>query len=262
VVGPALDGLPGYRRRLRVTPATGRVMAELEDDNHCMAVTLEHADGVITDVRAEQDRAPWTTCGGAMPVLRQTFEGVRLSEVARRGEKTANCTHLYDLVELAAAHAGDAKPTVFDILAADPVAGRRAIELRRNGETVMRWAEDDGRLTEPADLAGLTLFELRPWIDSLDARRREEARVLRWGAIVATGRLLPFEEQSDATRMAPSCYSFQPQRAVLARRIGEVRDFSTGSAEPLDRRGTRDPQPAARPPRAIETPKESHHEHE
>ena len=42
---PVLDVLPGYRRRFRVTPGPGQVTSELEDDNHCMAVTLRHQDG-------------------------------------------------------------------------------------------------------------------------------------------------------------------------------------------------------------------------
>lgn len=235
--GPALDDLPGYRRRFRVTPGEGWVRSELEDDFHHMRVILRHADGVATGVEAEMVRAPWTTCPGAQARLAQTFTGVPLAQFAgRNGDKPTNCTHLHDLATLAAAHAGDSGPLVYDILAEDPVDGRRRIELRRDGEPAMCWVEQDGRLVEPPEAAGLTLLQLRPYIDGLDARRREEARVLRWGAIVAHGRAIPLADQSDATKMPPTCFTFQPENKVVAVRVGEIRDFSQGGEAPLEPR--------------------------
>ena len=95
----------------------------------------------------------------------------------------------------------------------------------------------DGRIVEPAELAGTMLMKLRPWIDTLDPQRQEEARVLRWGTMAANGRTASIEDQSDATRMqSGSCYTFQPHNAVNARRVGQIRDFSTGAAHPLDKR--------------------------
>ena len=232
----SLDALPGYRRRFRVTPGAGWVTSELEDDMHCMAVTLRHEGGVVASVAAEQDRAPWTTCPGAVAQVEQTFTGVPLAAFGARGEKTANCTHLYDLAQLAAAHAHDRQPLVYDMLVSDPIEGRRRLELRRDGAPVMRWVEENGRFVEPADLAGLSLMDMRPWIDGLAPERQEQARLLRWGGMVAHGRTMPLEDQSDAARLPPNCYTLQPRRAVDARRVGEMRDFSAGTASPLDRR--------------------------
>jgi hypothetical protein len=235
----ALDTLPGYRRRFRVVPGEGWVRSELEDDYHHMWVTLRHAGGVITAVEPEMVRAPWTTCPGALARLQQTFTGVALAEApTRMSEKATNCTHLHDLATLAAAHAGDRAALTYDILAEDPVNGRRRIELRRNGEAVMQWLEQDGRLIEPAEAAGLTLLQLKPFIEGLDAEGREQARILRWGAIVAHGRAIPLEDQSDATRMPPTCFTFQPETKVKARRVGEIRDFSASGEQPLEPRRT------------------------
>lgn len=232
---PALDDLPGYRRRFRVTPGEGWVLSELEDDFHHMRVTLRHAGGLVTGVEAEMVRAPWTTCPGAKARLVQTFTGVPLAEFpGRNGDKPTNCTHLHDLATLAAAHAGDGAPLVYDVLAEDPVDGRRRIELRLNGEAAMQWLEEDGKLVEPPEAAGLTLLQLRAYIDGLDALRQEEARVLRWGAIVAHGRAIPLANQSDATKMPPTCFTFQPENKVKAVRVGEIRDFSQGGAAPLE----------------------------
>lgn len=230
---PTLDQQPGFRRRFRVTTGPGWVRSEVEDDYHHMTVTLRHADGVVTTVEPIQHRAPWSTCPGAVEQLRQTFDGVALAGFVARGDKTANCTHLYDLALLAAAHATDAEALVYDILASDPVDGRRVVELRRNGVRQLGWTEQDHHIIEPADLAGLKLDQLRPWIDSLDAQGQEGARLLRWGAILAHGRSIPLDRQSDANRMPPNCYTFQPQRKGDARRIGVIKDFSLGTAQPL-----------------------------
>jgi hypothetical protein len=40
--------------------------------------------------------------------------------------------------------------------------------------------------------------------------------------------------QSDASRMPPSCYTFQPERAAVATRIGKIMNFSDGTVQPLD----------------------------
>ena len=233
----ALDDLPGYRRRFRVTPGEGWVRSEMEDDYHHMRVTLRHEGGVVTTVEPEMVRAPWTTCPGAVARLQETFAGRPLADFpALNSEKATNCTHLHDLALLAAAHAADAQPLVYDVRASDAVAGRRLIQLRRNGELAMDWVEQGGKLVEPAAAAGMTLLQLRPFIDSLDAEGQEQARVLRWGAVVAHGRAIPLENQSDATRMPPTCFTFQPENKIRAVRVGEIRDFSQGSEEPLEPR--------------------------
>ncbi len=230
-----LDQLPGFRRRFRVTPGQGRVQTEVEDDFHCMSVIVYHDGVVATSIEPEMRRAPWTTCPGAVEQLKQTFTGVALKDFSIRGEKKINCTHLHDLTILAAEHALDEAPTVYDILVSDPINGKRRAELLCNAETVLSWIEADFELLEPVEVAGLTLGNLRIWTDTLDPAKRRAAKLLQWGTMIANGRTIPMERQSDATKMPPNCYTFQPDRAVVAKRIGEIREFSNGSAEPLDR---------------------------
>jgi hypothetical protein len=231
----SIDTLPGYRRRLRVSPALDRVVSELEDDYHCMKVTLHHDGKLVTAIEPDVTRAPWTTCPGAAAVLAQTFTGVALDAFGERGQKRANCTHLHDLAVLAAAHAFDPQPLVYDILVSDPIEGRRRAELWRDGASVLGWVHVQGRIVEPAHLAHLTLDNMRDWIDSLGRPQQEPARLLRWGTMVANGRTIPMEKQSDARQMrAGSCYTFQPHRMNQAKRIGAVRDFSDGTTQPLD----------------------------
>jgi hypothetical protein len=217
-----------------VTPAAGRVSSEVEDDYHCMGVTIHHDGRIATRIESVMQRIPWTTCPGAVAQLEQTFTGVPLDGFAVRGQKKANCTHLHDLAVLAAAHAADSGPLVYDLLVSDPVDGRRRAQLRRNGTWVLGWTVADGRILEPAELAGVAFDNMRSWVDSLDPQGQEAARLLRWGTILAHGRTISWERQSDSSRLPiGNCYTFQPERAAVAKRVGIIRDFSQGP-QPLE----------------------------
>jgi hypothetical protein len=224
-----LDSLPGFRRRFIVTPESHQVRIEVEDDYHCMGVTIAHDGKTATKVEAVIQRAPWTTCPGAVAMLKTTFTGVALDGFVARGEKRTNCTHLHDLAVLGATHAFGRDQLVYDILVSDPVDGKRHAELRRDGVTVLAWTLVAGRIVEPAELAGVALDNLRSWIDSLDPLQQEAARLLRWGTILAGGRTIPWEKQADTRRLpVGNCYTFQPERLPQVKRIGVIRDFSQG----------------------------------
>jgi hypothetical protein len=232
-----LENLPGFRRRFSITPRGRRVEAEVEDDFHCMRLTVHHDGTRATSLEPEMVRAPWTTCPGAVEQVKKTFTGVALDQFPQRAdEKAHNCTHLYDLALLAGAHARDARPTVYDILVADPVDGVARAELRLNGTPVLGWRYAGLKIVAPKHLEGMSLDKMREWIETLDPATAEAARILRWGSFLAHGRVIPMEKQSDAGRMPANCYTFQPERARVARRIGVIRDFSQGGAQPLDRR--------------------------
>ena len=224
---------PGYHRTIRVIPAAGQVTAMLEDDMHCMGVTLRHDGESVLAVEPVTQRAPWDTCPGAAAKLIATVAGLPLRDVTARRDKQQNCTHLHDLAVLAAAHAGDTAPMEYQLSVSDPVDARRMLEIRRDGSSLHRWTEQGGTITDPPAIAGRTLFTLRDWIAGLDGEAREAARLLQWGAIVAHGRTIPIAQQSRASDIPPNCYTFQPERAVHARRIGALRDFSDGVHQPL-----------------------------
>jgi hypothetical protein len=229
-----LDALPGFRRRLRVTPSPGRVIAALEDDYHCMAVVLHHDGTVVTGVESVMERVPWTTCPGAPAVLAATFTGVALADVPARGQKKANCTHLHDLTVLAAAHAGEADAILYEIMTCDPVDGLAVAEIRRDGVPLLQVAHRNHLMEAPAAIAGLSIMKLRDWIEGLDGPQREAAKLLQWGAILANGRLIPMERQSTASRVPPNCFTFQPDNAAIAIRVGTVIDFTAAPLTPLD----------------------------
>lgn len=228
-----VQSLPGYRRRILIEPRPGAVAAMLEDDIHCLAVILRHDGERVTAVEPDTARMPWTTCPGAAAKLVETFSALPLTEVTARREKKQNCTHLHDLAVLAAAHAHDMAPLEYRISASDPVDGWRVLELTVSDGRHMRWEEQDGLLTAPESARGVPVMLLRDWISALPEEEQEAARVLQWASLVAHGRTMPLEEQSDAAALPANCYTFQPERAVLADRVGERFDFSETGREPL-----------------------------
>jgi hypothetical protein len=223
-----------FHRNVAILPGPHAVSAWVEDDYHHMGVTLRHDGESVTGVDAEMVRVPWTTCPGARAQLAATFTGVPLAGVAARGDKQANCTHLHDLLVIAADHAGDTAPIRYEIEVTDAVDGVRIAGIRRDGVLVLRIVERDKLVVEPEGAAGRTLFQLGEWIASLDRPGREAARLLRWAAIIAHGRAIPIADQSDATRMPSNCFTFQEGRKQQAVRVGRVIDFSTGERQPLD----------------------------
>lgn len=233
-MGQVADPAPAFHRHVLITPAPGAVSAWVEDDYHHMGVVLRHDGQTIVGVEADMVRAPWSTCPGAVRQLAETFTGALLDEAATRGEKQLNCTHLHDMAMIAAAHARDTTPTRYAITVSDAVDGVRIAEISRDGTPVLHLVERANLVEAPAEAAGKNLFQLGDWIASLDEPSREAARLLRWAAIIAHGRAIPMERQSDATRMPSNCFTFQPGRKERAQRVGVIRDFSVGALRPLD----------------------------
>ena len=234
----------GYRRRILIEPAAGQVTAELEDDYHRMVVTLFHRDGVVTRVDCAMKRSPWTGCPGAMQRLQETFTGVALIDVSRRGEKSTNCTHLHDLALFAAAHAKEKKAVAYDMHCSvsddGTLGGRRKARLRRNGIELLSWVLDGTVFVTPEPLAGSSLMELGGYVATLGKESAEAVRILRWAAIVGLGRMMELPADVPATGFASaSCYNFQPERAGNSfRRPGADVDFSRDGMEPLAERSS------------------------
>ena len=227
--------MPGFRRRVLIEPNAGVVTAALEDDWHRMAVSLQHQDSRITGITSRMDRAPWTTCPGATEQLALTFTGACLAAIARRGERTSNCTHLYDLALLAARHAGDTIATTYDIEVADPQDGQRTATLRQDRVLVFEWVLSNDRLLTPSALAGRRLTEMGDWISSLQADQQESARLLRWATMMSFGRQMVIPDHSSGERFAfGACFTLQPNRAGNATRLphGQI-DFSQNGRIPL-----------------------------
>ncbi len=225
---------PAFNRAIVIQPSPGEVTALVEDDLHHMAVTLGHDGETITAVEGRMIRAPWSTCPGAALVLAQTFTGARLADTAQVGAKRQNCTHLFDMAVLAAAHALDARSTRYDLRVEDPFEGVRHMVIHRDGREQMAWTERDRRFVAPGPIAGMGYKDMGDWIASLDPAHEEMARLLRGVAVISHGRQIPMELQSDAMRIPPNCHTFQPGQRERARRVSGIHDFTTAIHGPLD----------------------------
>ena len=226
---------PAFHRTVLIEPRDSMVLASVEDDYHHMRVALHHDGERVTRVEATMIRAPWSTCPGAQAALCDTFTGMALADIVATGGKRMHCTHLFDLTLWAAAHVADSHDTRYATEVTDPVDGERRLRLMSDTAPAMEWIERDGKLAEPGELAGKSLFEIREWIAGESHQVAEKAKILRWAGILAHGRQIPLARQSDASRMPPNCFTFQPERAAQADRVGEIRDFSGLSSHPLDR---------------------------
>lgn len=225
---------PGFRRRIIILPEQCRVTAALEDDIHCMAVTLQHDGDVIAGVTSEMERWPWLNCPGAMAVLERTFIGMPIRSADPRASKKLNCTHLYDLAELAVSHASDRGSTVYDIAVSDPVARRNRAELWLNGEPRLAFDLFDDVVQSPEAAKGLHLLHLREWTTSLSGDEREWARILQWVSLISHSRQMDWTlGEIPDPQMAPSCFNYQPESRQTTRRVGPRYDFSQGGREPL-----------------------------
>jgi len=231
----------GFRRRILIEPAPGKVCAELEDDYHRMVVSLAHEDGVVTEVSSEMKRAPWTTCPGAMRQLQQTFTGVALADFIARGERTSNCTHLHDLAIFAAAHHAETAPIAYEIFVTDPAMGMRRARIWRNGAAMLDWTLEHDRIAAPEALAGLRVTEIGGWIAGQGRDLKEAARILRWATILAQGRQMEIPAHISGEVFAQgNCYTFQPETAKLATRLANADvDFSAPGAAPMADRADR-----------------------
>ncbi|WP_158241459.1 DUF2889 domain-containing protein [Novosphingobium sp. TH158] len=229
-----VDQQPGFRRRFHVLPSQRSVTSRLEDDVHRMAVTLEHDGERVTAVTALTERAPWNICPGAVAKLEADWLGVPLERQERALDKKANCTHLFDLAELALRHVHDAGETLYEIYVSDPVDGVNELLLRRNGEDRQHWQAKDDVVSSPEAAAGLPLIGLRSWITTLSGDARAEARMLQWAGLVAHGRLIPWETEKTLRALPGSCFASQPERYDQCERVGDRVDFSTeGARAPL-----------------------------
>jgi hypothetical protein len=212
--------------------------AGLEDDFHRFLLRLTHTDDIVTGLETEAVRYPWSTCPAAGPFLIEQTLGQSLQRLASL-DPHSHCTHLFELLVLCAAHAGDSHPTRFDIRVPDRQHDRTWATLSENGQEVLRWEVDGTLIAGPGDWAGRDLRQLSRWKGSLPKLLAERATLLRRGLHISNGRssrALGINRAADlgAARMG-ACFTYQMPRALHALRSsdGGSRDFSRLGTEPL-----------------------------
>ncbi len=228
---------PGFSRRIVLSPSRDWIGAALEDDAHSFWFRLDHAEGRITAVAGKALRHPWSACPGAVNKLEAELPGARLEDIAARDPRE-DCTHLFDLAILCAAHAADTAPLRFDMTVADRVEGGTTATLAENGVDRMMWRIDGLEIMEPEPFAGRDLRRLSQWKRELSPENAERAALLRRTVFVSGVRRFvpqPGEYAADQgpTRMG-ACYNYQLPQAQDSTRIADwQKDFSESGLQPL-----------------------------
>ena len=246
VLDPSRYGEGIYRRRIRLaTTAPGVVRAELEDDYHHFRCTLTHADGVITGCEGEAVRHPWTTCPGAMGLLRSlvgTPLDARSTSIFGRVRGNEHCTHLVDLAGLAIAHAYAGRTErQYDLTVPDRVGTRCEPVLERDGEVLLHWVVDGVTIEDPPPFASVGVTGgFREFVErELDVDIAEAAVVLRRGTMISWGRSMQLDDVTVAVElgdtMLGSCHTFTVGTAEHAeRKRGSTWDFTAAPDRLLD----------------------------
>lgn len=221
-----------FRRRIRLIAAPGAVRAALEDVAHAMRLVLRHDGGRITAIEPEFRRIPLTTCGGAADPLR-AFVGLPLATPLRRllaeHNPRAHCTHIYDLAQLAMAHALRGGVRQYDVEVPDEHPGPVWARLLRDGTEVYRWQVFEGRILAPEPLAGRPLVKgFSLWAYELfgaDPEALEAAMVFSKGYLVSSSRRYDMSRYvgrsaSEAHTMRGACHSYSEPAVFQAVTIG------------------------------------------
>ena len=209
------------RRRILLKNKAGNVIAELEDNFHALRVVLSHDSKVVTGISAEAIRVPNNTCDGAVNLL-QDLVGARFSASPRAiigyTKRRANCTHLYDLAVLAVSQTwrGETRRR-YDIEIPDEVKGVTTSNVRRNGQTVLRWTLKNNVIQSPRLFRGLHAVQgIRPWLEkNLEGDELEAAITLHQGHFVAQSRIynlnaIAGHRLAEDTMMEGVCYAYSP----------------------------------------------------
>lgn len=236
-----------YRRRVIVHTVsdthadtdtdTELTIGELEDDFHHFALSVNHADGVVTAIKAEGIRHPWDVCSSAGDPI-QAVVGTAVGDdplVLAHLDARRNCTHVFDLAGLTVAHAGRAAVRrQFDAEVTDPdTDGRRTASLWVDGELRLRWDLHQRTVVGPDGWAGIPLWKgfVRWALDTLDPSKIEAAMVLRRAIDISRGRMDDLDGYQSNAELAHVldgiCHAYTPaNREIGVRLTGSARDFA------------------------------------
>ncbi len=237
--------VPTYRRRIRITTASGMARADIEDDAHRYGVALLHDGHKVTAIRGEGLRTPWTLCIDAARLV-DRLVGMPLTADAAAIYKYTDgrfqCTHAFDVAGLGIAHAFRGTPhRQYDIDVPYPVLdhnARKTITLLRDEKLALQWTVEAGMIISPAPFAGQSLADVVRWAKTTftDPDDYEAVVVARRATHISGVKTQDLDQRvsaADGGQSMGRCWVFQPERAAVAWRIrGNTRDFSEG-ADPM-----------------------------
>lgn len=240
------------RRAIDIRSEGRTVIAWLEDDFHHFGIELHHDGETIVAIAGKAERFPRNTCPGAIDMLEElvgTPLDQRSTALGQHTNMRLHCTHLYDLLGLAIAHAANGRrhrrydAVVPDREGSETVSdsphpgGRTRPELYRDGELVLYWDVAGDDIIGPPSYEGISLGRgFREWTETLDVDEAEAAHVLRRATLISLGRMIDLQELSEeALKWTEGvCHSFQPSiMQGSSRMTGTTRDFTDDPEGPL-----------------------------
>lgn len=231
---------PGlYRRAIRLQRTGRTVTAEMEDDFHHFRVQLEHDDKTILAMHGESLRFPWTTCGEEAASELSVLSGLPLASLRdqlEQHQRWRQCTHLFDLAELAVAHVDrDTFSALYEVaVQVEPGCGAVWVELKQDLSVTDLLRIDNGVIESPETLSGLRIDQLKNWATAqADPAVVERYAVLQRAVHVSYGRVFDWSFARSAADMGlePTCFTFSQDNARRATPIeAHARDY-TNSAD-------------------------------
>jgi hypothetical protein len=204
--------------------AADRLEVLMEDSAHALAIVLTHDAATVTDVAARWERAPISSCGGAADFL-GTLAGAPLSDDVQAlglvADATSHCTHMFDTCRLGIVHIARGRPDRrYDVIVPDVVEGPQPVELRVDGETVLKLlVARDMTVLGPDWLAGAPLLRgFARWAEGrLDAGTFERLVMMQRTLFVSRGRRIDMAHYygAPAKMLGPpegSCFGSEPER--------------------------------------------------
>lgn len=237
-----------FRRRIRLENHGQSVLAGLEDTMHACRLVLHHQNGCIAGVDADWVRYPTMTCPGAttqLSVLVGQPLAASWTTFREYQDPRLHCTHLLNLLGLAAAHAlRDRDQRQFDVAVPDLKDGLTRAQVLVDGKLVHDWSSDLQTLVGPAQVAGVSLFKgFTQWAPQhFSGDVLEAAYVLHMGLFVAGSRMFDgaamLQKYPDIPHVAGdligSCYARQQERFDSSIPMANsIRDFTDSPDEML-----------------------------
>lgn len=237
-------GTGAFRRRVRVQSTTDVVTAVLNDSFHSMWIRLHHDGDSVTEVEAELNRFPKTTCPSATSALAE-LRGLPLNADRRAlfasGRTSRNCTHLLDMALLAlrTVERRDCE-VIFDVEIPDIVDGCTELSALVNGKVLHRWRLNNDIIIAPASFAGTALFGgFAVWAESqFEGISLDAARIAQKSVFVSKGLIYKVDGEPPVRAIAEKhrhgqCHSFSsPSVEVAMDNVGYVIDTTESIEEP------------------------------
>ena len=232
-----------FKRYIRLTTVEpNTVIAALSDDCHAFSMRIEHDKHNLTKVIAHWERHPTSSCAGAANAIEQA-EGFRFCadvfSLRQYLPPRLQCTHIFDLLSLAAVHAYHQRPDhLYKIEVDDEKHGLSNIRVFSNQQPVCKATVHEAKFIKPDFMLGAPVKKgFSTWAkQTLSLQQSEIALMMQMAYFVAISRRFDLNAMlgQPAKNSGPpvgSCYALQEQRIEGNIRLASQRTLGDNSLD-------------------------------